>query len=145
MVTTGKLTFCKIDAATARQISGWRYPPPYDIYNCHPADMDAHVRLLLTPAYHYYTVRAENGQLIAFRCFGPDAQVPGGDYSAPALDMGGGLKPELTGQGLGAVVMQAAFAFARRQFAPPAFRTTVAAFNLRALRVCEQAHKSMFV
>jgi [ribosomal protein S18]-alanine N-acetyltransferase len=50
--------------------------------------------------------------------------------------MGGGLRPDLTGQGLGAAFMTAAIAFAQQQFAPVAFRATVAAFNQRALRVC---------
>ncbi|MEZ4863911.1 MAG: GNAT family protein [Caldilineaceae bacterium] len=77
-------------------------------------------------------------ELIAFRCFGKDAQVPGGDYRAAALDMGGGLRSDLTGKGLGASIMEAAFECARHNFAPKAFRTTVAAFNKRALRVFEK-------
>jgi [ribosomal protein S18]-alanine N-acetyltransferase len=127
-----------MDEDSARQIANWHYDPPYDVYNCDPNDVEEYIRLLLNPRYHYYTVWNEAGELIAFRCFGEDAQVPGGDYSAEALDMGGGLRPDLTGKGLGARVIEAAFEFARRNFAPKAFRVTVAVFNKRALRVCEK-------
>lgn len=134
----GAFTFRKMDEASARQIAAWRYEPPYDIYNCDPDGVAEHIQVLLNPQYHYYTVWDEAGELIAFRCFGEDAQVLGGDYRAEALDMGGGLRPDLTGQGLGASIIEAAFEFARQHFAPKAFRATVAAFNQRALRVCEK-------
>ncbi len=93
---------------------------------------------MLRPDYHYYSVWNEADELIAFRCFGSDARVPGGDYRQEALDMGGGLRPDLTGQGLGAGVITAAFTFAQQKFAPKAFRATVAAFNQRALKVCQK-------
>jgi ribosomal-protein-alanine N-acetyltransferase len=64
--------------------------------------------------------------------------VPGGDYDEEALDIGGGLRPDLTGQGLGPSFMEAALEFGRRQFGPVSFRATVAAFNRRAQRVCEK-------
>lgn len=129
-------TFQKIDAATAREIATWQYPSPYDLYSYDLNDLDENVRWLLTPRFHYYTVWNETGELIGYRCFGEDARVPGGDYTANALDMGGGLRPDLTGKGLGRHFMKAAFAFARAQFSPTAFRATVMALNTRALRVC---------
>jgi RimJ/RimL family protein N-acetyltransferase len=130
--------FKKMDEAAARQIAGWQYAPPYDIYNLPPDELEATIKGLLLPDLHYYSVWDETSSLIAFRCFGEDATVPGGDYSADALDMGGGLRPDLTGKGMGASIMEAAFAFARGTFAPNAFRATVAEFNLRALKVCEK-------
>jgi [ribosomal protein S18]-alanine N-acetyltransferase len=132
----GRFTFRPMDITSARQIATWQYPPPYDLYSYNPAEAEENAREMLTPHYHYYTVWGEQGELIGYRCFGADAQVPGGDYSAQALDMGGGLRPDLTGQGLGAAFMTAAIAFAQQRFAPVAFRVTVAAFNQRALRVC---------
>jgi RimJ/RimL family protein N-acetyltransferase len=76
-----------------------------------------------------------DGELIAYRCFGADGQVPGGDYSAAALDTGGGLRPDLTGRGLGRTAIAEGLAYGRERFAPPAFRITVATFNERAQRV----------
>jgi RimJ/RimL family protein N-acetyltransferase len=63
--------------------------------------------------------------------------VPGWDYDDSAWDTGGGLRPELTGQGLGRTVIRAGLAHGRSRFAPPAFRVTVASFNARALRTVE--------
>lgn len=131
-------TFRKMDTASAREIASWQYQVPYDIYNCNPNEVEEIVQWFVNPQSQYYTVWNEAGELIGYRCFGEDARVPGGDYSAEALDMGGGLRPERTGQGLGVHFMKAAFEFARRQFHPVAFRATVATFNLRALRVCER-------
>lgn len=131
--------FAPMTASHARAALSWRYEPPYDFYNHDPAALEDLIHNgFLNPAYHYYAVLDEQGALIAFRCFGEDAQVPGGDYSADALDMGGGLRPDLTGRGLGPQVMRAAMEFARPLFAPRAFRVTVAGFNQRARRACEK-------
>ena len=64
--------------------------------------------------------------------------MPGGNYELDALDMGGGLRPDLTGEGLGASFIEAAIEFARRQYSSEVYRATVAKFNQRALRVCEK-------
>lgn len=68
-------------------------------------------------------------------CFGPDARVPGGDYAADALDVGMGVRPDLTGQGRGLDFVN----IGSRKFAPAEFRVTVAEFNKRALRVWKKA------
>ncbi len=117
----------------------WRYEPPYDFYNHDPSKRDEVIaNSFLDPAYHYYAVLDEQEALIAFYCFGEDAQVPGGDYRVDALDIGGGLRPDLTGYGLGPKIMSAAMEFARSRFAPRAFRVTIAEFNLRARRAWEK-------
>lgn len=127
-----------MDEASAREIATWQYNPPYDIYICTPDKIEETVQWYLTPKYQYFSAWDKAGELIGFRCFGGDARVPGGDYGAEALDMGGGLKPGKTGQGLGASFMKSAFEFANLHYAPKTFRATVAQFNERALRVCEK-------
>jgi [ribosomal protein S18]-alanine N-acetyltransferase len=135
----GSFKFEPMTEACARVVVSWRYEPPYDYYNQDPTKSDTVIHdSYLNPLYHYYSVFDEKGNLIAFRCFGEDARVPGGDYSADALDMGGGLRPDLTGHGVGPYVMRAAMDFARAEFSPRAFRATVAEFNLRAQRACEK-------
>jgi RimJ/RimL family protein N-acetyltransferase len=62
-----------------------------------------------------------------------------GLYDEGALDVGLGMRPDLTGHGLGLGFMQAGLRFARQTFSPPAFRLTVAAFNGRAVKVYEAA------
>ncbi|MFI5624536.1 GNAT family N-acetyltransferase [Nocardioides sp. NPDC051685] len=116
----------------AEDITGWRYQAPYDVYDMAGVSPDE----LLDPEAGFYSVMA-GSTLIGFRSFGPDGRVPGWDYDSSALDTGGGMRPELTGQGLGRVVVSAGLEFGRARFAPRAFRVTVASFNTRALRTVD--------
>ena len=74
----------------------WRYAAPYDCYDMTSADP----AFLADPGNGFFALVDDTG-LIGFRSFGPDGQVPGGEYDDSALDTGGGLWPELTGQGKG--------------------------------------------
>ena len=127
--------FQPMDAPHARRIATWRYEPPYDFY-----DLGDDLSDLLRPDYHYYAVTDSNGELAGYCCFGVDARVPGGDYPDDgSLDVGVGLRPDLTGRGLGAAFLRAVLDFGARTYAPAAFRTTVAAFNERSRRLCLRA------
>src|SRR5262249_8528588 len=112
----------------AAAIAGWRYPPPYDIYDGDPDDVDG----LLDRDADYRAICA-GGELVGFHCIGVDAQVPGGDYAEPCLDLGMGLRPDWTGRGEGTEILRAIVAYRGADL-----RATVAAFNTRALRVCER-------
>lgn len=91
-------------------------------------------------ANHFYAVWDEDAaELVAYVSFGPDGQVPGGDYSQPALDIGMGVRPDLTGQGLGDQFLTTAVSFARQTFSPSKLRVTIAVFNKRAQRLCQKA------
>jgi RimJ/RimL family protein N-acetyltransferase len=122
----------------ARAILQWRYEAPYSIYNPDPANLEDDLKGFLDPRYAYHSMVTEQGELVGYCCFGLDAQVPGGDYSKDALDVGAGLRPDLTGQGLGPGFLNAILDFAGQEFAPATFRATVAAFNRRALRAWEK-------
>jgi RimJ/RimL family protein N-acetyltransferase len=130
--------FHPIKAVDVYLITSWRYEPPYDIYNLAPPDEES-VRIFLDTQNAYYSITDEHGDLVAFCCFGAEGQVPGGDYSVEALDIGMGMRPDLTGQGRGLTYVKAVLDFARRTFDPTAFRVTVAKFNKRALRVWQKA------
>lgn len=115
----------------AADVATWRYLAPYDCYDmtgCDPA-------FLTDPDNGYFALVDDADELIGFRSFGADGQVPGGHYDSSALDTGGGLRPDHTGRGLGRLAISTGLAFGRELFAPAAFRVTVAAFNSRALRV----------
>jgi RimJ/RimL family protein N-acetyltransferase len=127
-----------MDEANARAFMSWRYDPPYDLYNI-PASAIEDLSFFTDPQNAYYSISNDAGTLEAFCCFGADAQVPGGDYAEDALDVGWGLRPDLTGQGRGVMYVTAILAFAQQTFAPARFRTTVAEFNIRSRRVCEKA------
>jgi len=120
----------------AADIVTWRYPPPYDCYDMTSADP----AFIADPASGFFALLdtgtlPDTGTLIGFRSFGADGQVPGGSYDSAALDTGGGLRPELTGQGLGREAITTGLNFGRQEFAPEAFRVTMATFNARARRV----------
>lgn len=137
-----RFAFAPLTAPDARVVAAWRFEWPYALYNADPARFDETVRALLEPRNRYFAARTTEDGLVGTFCFGPDAQVPGGDYDDPdALDIGLGLRPDLTGRGLGEAFLLAGLAFARERFvpAPTRFRLTVAAFNRRAIRVYERA------
>ncbi|MFN8441173.1 MAG: GNAT family protein [Caldilineaceae bacterium] len=128
-----------VNEAQVRAFLAWRYPPPYDVYNLDADDADASPDYFLEPAVACHALVDETDELIGFCTFGKDGQVPGGDYGANALDIGMGMRPDLTGQGHGALFRDAVIAFALHTFAPSMLRVTIADFNQRAKRVWEQA------
>ena len=118
--------------AQAAEICTWRYPAPYDCYDMTGATAEE----LAAPSAGFFAL-LRGDELVGFRSFGPDGRVPGWEYDDAALDTGGGLRPDLTGHGLGRAAITAGLLFGRERFGPPAFRVTVASFNVRALRVLE--------
>jgi ribosomal-protein-alanine N-acetyltransferase len=55
------------------------------------------------------------------------------------VEIGLGLRPDLTGRGLGSSFLAAGLDFARQRFAPERFVLSVATFNERAIKVYERA------
>jgi ribosomal-protein-alanine N-acetyltransferase len=131
--------FHPLDEKSALMILHWKYDAPYDIYNLASSEPENILRYLLDPQNAFYGIYRQQGQLEAYCSFGPDGQVPGGDYSTPALDIGLGVHPDLTGQGHGAEYVNAVINFASSTYSPERLRVTIAAFNRRALRVWEKA------
>jgi len=132
------LTFHLIDETSARDVMAWRYDPPYDVYNLDP-DSEELLQYLLDRDTACYGLTDADGDLVGFCTFGTDGQVPGGDYSTEALDIGMGIRPDLTGRGTGSLYVNAVLEFAMARFAPATLRVTVARFNDRAHRVWEKA------
>lgn len=128
-VDPGSIRVGPLTREHAEDIASWRYDPPYDVYDMTGAKPED----LLDPALGFHAVLIGD-RLIGFRSFGPDGRVPGWTYDDSALDTGGGLRPSLTGQGLGRAAIAAGLDFGRARFAPAAFRVTVASFNARARR-----------
>jgi [ribosomal protein S18]-alanine N-acetyltransferase len=130
-----------IDEATVRTFWNWRYQPPYDLYNvgfdqAQEDELKEAVQFFLDPQNAYYSIVDQQSQLVAFCCFGWDAQVPGGDYRADALDVGIQMHPDMIGQEQG--VIGPLLDFAQHTFTPTTFRVTIAALNTSELRVFEQ-------
>jgi ribosomal-protein-alanine N-acetyltransferase len=139
-VTESGYAFRPMNEEEARAIVAWRYEAPYDFYDM-ANDPEGLEELLGPPERRsgYFAAR-QRGELVGFVCFGPGGQVPSFDYADDgSLDIGLGLRPDLTGRGLGLEFLVAVLEFGRRHFAPTGFRLAVATFNERAIRVYERA------
>ena len=115
----------------ARKVAAWRYDPPYDFYDAvaDPEDLAE----LLDPVQRegrYFAVLSDQGDLVGFFMFKHEGDI---------VEVGLGLRPDLTGFGLGLSFLLAGLEFARERYAPAQFRLAVAAFNQRAIRVYERA------
>ena len=106
------------DDAMFRERDAWRYPPPYDFY-----DSDG---LPVKNPELFYAARDDEGALIGFYFFEP---------CDDALFYGFGLRPDLTGRGLGEQFVLAGLAFARTIYGPCHVVLDVAAFNERAIHL----------
>jgi [ribosomal protein S18]-alanine N-acetyltransferase len=115
----------------AEAIADWRYEPPYDFYDWR-ADEDDLAEILdpVRRGERYFAARNTVGELIGFFAFGSAAGVVG---------VGVGLRPDLTGRGLGLSFLERGLDFARERFDPSRFRLSVAEFNERAVKVYERA------
>jgi RimJ/RimL family protein N-acetyltransferase len=122
----------------AREFVNWQYEPPYDVYNCPPEEIGDAVQYNIDPKNNVYAMIDESDTLIGYCSYGRDAQVPGGDYSEAALDIGLMIKPELTGQGLGRVFAEEIIRNGVNKYDPKKIRVTIAIFNKRAIRTWEK-------
>lgn len=112
----------QMTAAAFDDMASWRYDPPYDFY-------DSDVDPVLNPE-RFFAVRDEPGAVVGHYYF---------EQKGDTLEYGIGLRPELTGQGLGLEVFLAGLDFARERFAPTTITLAVAAFNARAITVYKRA------
>jgi ribosomal-protein-alanine N-acetyltransferase len=119
-------------AADAHAIATWRYPGEYSFYDA-DADPDD-LAELLDPA--------EWGR----RYFAADELV---DHTlagcltvkltGPVAEIGLGLRPDLTGHGLGESFLRACLNFASAELGAQSYTLAVAAFNRRAITVYQRA------
>ncbi len=129
------LRFVAMTEHAAHDIAAWTFPPPYTLYN-HPPERRPTVAVaLLNPANQFSAISDGAGDLVGFCCLGSSAQVKGGCYDRPAVDIGMALRPDLTGQGHGRDVVAAVLAYAIGQHPEATVRVTIAVFNGRARRV----------
>jgi len=120
-----------MDQVEATEIAAWHYEDPYSFYDW-TADGDD-LALLLSEEVRlgrFFSALDEDGVLVGFFTL----RMEGDD-----LVIGLGLRPDLTGRGLGRGFVEAGIEFGRRRFDPERIRLSVAAFNERAIRVYEQA------
>jgi [ribosomal protein S18]-alanine N-acetyltransferase len=103
-----KFTFKKRTEEDAHHIASWHYPPPYDFYDMDQDPED--LAELLDPQNWqelYYSVFNEEHELVGFFVFKPDGQT---------VEVGLGLRPDMTGKGLGRAFITAGLTFGREHF-----------------------------
>lgn len=118
--------------AEAVAIADWTYDGPYAFYDW-KADTNDLAELLTSDLRgdRYFSAHDEHGELIGFFSFQPE--------EADLVVLGLGLRPDLTGHGLGSSYLESGLAFARKRYRPRRFRLSVASFNARAISVYERA------
>jgi [ribosomal protein S18]-alanine N-acetyltransferase len=127
-----ELSFIQLNQEDAEAIAEWRYPEPYSFYNW-TADPDD-LRELLDPSLRgeaYWSVKDDTGALVGHFSLKPKDER--------TVEIGLGLRPDLTGRGLGGPLLAAGLEFALTRFAPDRFLLSVATFNQRAIKVYERA------
>ncbi len=148
--------FTPITVADAQAILAWRYDPPYTAYNTRMDENGGYdyVAAMLDSRSPYFAARIASDADWArkppdgFFAFGSACEV-GSEPETPAaphlyradgsITIGLGLRPDLTGRGLGLAYVEAGMALAREQYRPSQFRLFVYAWNQRAIRVYERA------
>ncbi|MYL36636.1 SACOL1771 family peroxiredoxin [Halobacillus litoralis] len=125
------VTFCRMTQQEAEEIAAWHYPPPYDFYDmtADEEDYEAFIDPHRRSAHTYSAYKA--GMLIGFFTIHPTSEE--------TVDVGLGLRPDLTGQGRGASFVAAGLDFAERRCGARVFTLSVAAFNERAVEVYRRA------
>jgi RimJ/RimL family protein N-acetyltransferase len=123
----------KVDTLTepqALEIAEWRYEFPYEWYDT--ASDPRRIELFANPARRdgLRAVVDDDGALIGFFNF-----VREGDE----VRVGLGIRPDLTGRGLGAQFIEAGLEYARNEWEPKRFRLWVAWWNERARRAYRRA------
>lgn len=126
----------KINEEAAKEILSWQYDKPYDFYN-NESTTEALSEMLTEP---YFSVFNEENSLVGFFCIGGSAQVPNDSvtYSLRYLDIGVGMRPDLTGQGRGTLFFEFVLSSIDKMFGQRPKRLTVAKFNDRAIHLYEK-------
>jgi ribosomal-protein-alanine N-acetyltransferase len=126
-----KVRFRPTLEAEALAIAAWQYEPPYSFYDA-TADPDDLALLLGEESRKgsHFSAFGEDDELVGFFSF---------EREGDDVVIGLGLRPDLTGRGLGLAFVEAGIAFARERFKPGRLRLSVATFNQRAIRVYERA------
>lgn len=115
----------------AHEVYSWRYEGAYSFYDMshNPEDFDE----MVSPESRerFYAAFDASGALSGFFSF-----IDEGDSE---LTIGLGLRPDLTGRGLGERFVRSGLEFGRHRLGARRFRLSVVTFNRRAIRVYERA------
>ncbi|HEY8107084.1 MAG TPA: GNAT family N-acetyltransferase [Gaiellaceae bacterium] len=112
------------------EVAAWHYEPPYDFYDLASDPDDAAEMRDPARASRYRAVLSEERALLdAFWYF---------DRQGEVVEVGIGLRPDLTGHGRGESFLRTQLDYAAVEWHPATFRLFVAAWNERAIRLYER-------
>ncbi|SRR6266404_5815410 len=129
-----EFTFRPLSWPDVESITTWHYDAPYTQYDGERLAFGMFLQrgwLYTRLGYECYAVDNAYGDLIGFFTFN---KLP-----RNTVNIGLGLRPELTGLGYGLAFVHAGLAFGKARYAPASFQLTVAPFNARAIKVYMRA------
>jgi len=115
-----------LTAEQGEEMAQWRYPGPWAIYD---------VTGPLDPAEGFWSVLDGSGDVVGYACFGFEARVPGLAECPGVLDVGVGMRPDLTGQGRGREFAEAVLAHGHAVSGIARLRAVVQDWNARSRRL----------
>ena len=121
----------------ARALASWAYPPPLDLYD---ADRDSPDLFVARDpdGGGYYPAVDDDGTVVAFAVVGAEARVRGQEPANEVVDVGMGVRPDVTSSGLGTALVGQVLDLAR-ELGGTSARAAVAVFNERSLALCRSA------
>ncbi len=119
--------FLPMTASACREIESWRYPAPYDFYDL-DADLDDLKEFTDEQNWPeaYFGVYTDDGSLASSFVY---------ERKGSTAIVGLGMRPDLTGMGLGTPFVAAGLAFGAEHLGVDQYELAVAAFNKRAINV----------
>ncbi|MEO8329196.1 MAG: GNAT family N-acetyltransferase [Candidatus Nanopelagicales bacterium] len=130
MTEHSQFTVKPMEQGEAESVAAWHYPDEYVFYDWDQDKDD--LAELLEPAKradHYFAVYRDE-MLAGFYGFKLHGNV---------IDVGLGLRPDLTGHGDGEEFVNVGLQFAEAMYNPDSYTLSVAAFNTRAICIYERA------
>jgi ribosomal-protein-alanine N-acetyltransferase len=116
-----------LTAEQGEAMAQWRYPGPWSVYD---------VTGTIDPAEGFWAVLDDaDGEVAGYACFGVEARVPGLEERPGVLDVGVGMRPELTGQGRGKAFAEAVLSHGTTVTGTRRLRAVVQEWNERSRRL----------
>lgn len=118
-----------LTAEQGEDMASWSYEGPWAVYD---------VGTPIDPQEGFWAVvdvAAGAGEVAGYACFGEEARVPGLAERPGVLDVGVGMRPDLTGQGRGREFAGAVLDHARVETGARRLRAVVQDWNLRSRRL----------
>jgi RimJ/RimL family protein N-acetyltransferase len=118
----------ELTAEEAETPLGWLYSGRYATYD---------VRGALGAKRGYFWVVGDDGDVVGYGCVGAEARIPGIDPEPGMVDIGYGMRPDLTGQGLGREFVGAVIAHACAGQPDARVRMLILRWNDRSRKVAQ--------